>query len=368
MLKKYFDQSIILEKIGKQYYLSITQLSSSMQDLSLNLVDGMQVGYRITENDGSRATYSFTLSEKSLSEELPFSVYVSTRNEIFNFTVALDLSSAKYVGEVDKTVERPAEFVPIFSTNAGCSYEAKQGQLFTLPQVNATFGEEVLEVSVHAYYLLGGEETEISIDNNRITLDDIGEYHVVYRAQSERYLTSLGNPTCVEKSITVISRAEGCDLVKISDQDGASYNDVSVIASEIGTDSMLYGIIAEKMQSISDRYQIVNVELFRADGNTFTLSDYVTLSIKADFTFNRNDIEVYLLSDEENLVKLSSGNGGSYVNVSTDKVGTFVICVPNLSNATSIWGYILVILSILIGLALVFIIVRSLKNKRRNKK
>ena len=68
MIAKYFDKTVVVEKIGNHYYASVTQLSSSLENLSLNLADGMQVGYRITEDGGSRKTYSYTLSEENLSK------------------------------------------------------------------------------------------------------------------------------------------------------------------------------------------------------------------------------------------------------------------------------------------------------------
>ena len=45
MLEKYFDKTAVVEKIGDRYYFSFTQLSSSMENLSLNLESGKQIGY-----------------------------------------------------------------------------------------------------------------------------------------------------------------------------------------------------------------------------------------------------------------------------------------------------------------------------------
>lgn len=57
MLEKYFDKTAVVEKIGERYYFSFTQLSSSMENLSLSFGDGKQVGYRITEDTANRKTY-----------------------------------------------------------------------------------------------------------------------------------------------------------------------------------------------------------------------------------------------------------------------------------------------------------------------
>lgn len=113
MIARYMDGTVVVEKIGDNYYASVTQLSSSMEDLSLNLAEGMQVGYRITEDNGSRKTYSYTLSAENLASALPFSVFVAPRGETFTFTITLDLANATRVGDVeDTTTDRPGEFVP----------------------------------------------------------------------------------------------------------------------------------------------------------------------------------------------------------------------------------------------------------------
>lgn len=354
MLKKYFDTSVEVEKIGTLYYLSVTQLSSSMQDLSLNLADGMQVGYRITENDGNRTTYSYTLSEENISKELPFSVYVAPRDETFQFTIKLDLSSASFLGDVDKTIERPAEFVPTLSTTAGTSYEVQKGQTFVLPTVEANLGEESVEVSIYAYYLRDNEKITVPITDNKILLENVGEYHVVYRASSERYLTSLGEPTYAEKDIVIISRVKGSETVKVSDPNSILPDGVAVVASKLSGDSNSYQLAAEKMKSIADRFQVFGVELIGSDGGAVVPSGEIIISIKADFTYDRNDITVYHLEQNGTLTKLSSENGGSYVKVTTDKLGTFVVCVQGVAFVMPIWGYILIAVG---GIALVSAIV-----------
>lgn len=366
MLKKYFDTSAVIEKIGTNYYLSITQLSNSMQNLMLTLEDGMQVGYRITENDGNKTTYSYTLSEENISRELPFSVYVAPRDETFYFTVKLNPDSARFLGNVDKSTERPAQFVPTLSTTAGSSYEAKKGQLFVIPEVEANLGEEKLEVSISAYYLRNGEKIEVAISDNKIVLDNVGEYHVVYKAQSDKYMTLLKNPTYTEKDMVIVSRADGGETVKVSDINGILPSDVSIIASKLADDSTIYHLAAEKMSSIAERFQVFGVELVASDGNTVVLSGEITVSIKADFTYNRNDIEVYHLNTDGVLTKLFSENGGSYVNVTTDKIGTFIVCVPGVTFVMPIWSYILIAFGgAIVVAAIVIICVIFVKRRKK---
>lgn len=365
MLKKYFDSSAEVEKIGNKYYLSITQLSSSMQNLSLELADGMQVGYRMTESDGNRTTYSYTLSEENISKELPFSVYVSARDETFHFTLKLNFGTAKLLGDVDQTTERPAEFVPTLSTTAGALYEAQKGQIFVLPNVEASLGEENIAVSIEAYYLQNGQKTEVAVTDGKISLEHVGEYHVVYRAQSERYWTSFGNPTYAEKEIVILSRAEGGELVKVTDVGGILPKDCSVVASQITDDSERYRTAAEKMRSIAERFQVFGVEFVAPDGTALIPTGSVVLSIKADFTYNRNDIEVYHLDEEGMLTKLSSENGGSYVQVTTDKTGTFIVCVPGVAFTMPMWGYLFIAVGGFALLAVAVIVPVALGKRKR---
>lgn len=364
MLQKYFSSSAEVEKIGNKYYLSITQLSSSMQNLSLNLAEGMQVGCRITESDGNRTTYSYTLAEENISKELPFSVYVSARDETFYFTIKLKFDTATFLSDADQTIERPAEFVPTLLTKAGTLYEAQKGQIFVLPNVEASLGEENVAVAIEAYYWQNNQKTEVAVTDRKISLDHVGEYHIVYRAQSERYLTSFGNPTYAEKDIVILSRAKSGELVKVNDAGGILPNDYFVVASQITDDSELYQSAAEKMRSIADRFQVFGVELVAPDGNTIIPTGNLVISLKADFTYNRNDIEVYHLGEDGMLTKLSSENGGSYVNVTTDKTGTFIVCVPGVAFAMPMWGYLSIALG---GLIFVTAVIASIIFVRRKR-
>ena len=368
MLEKYFDKTAEVEKIGDRYYFSFTQLSSSMENLSLNLEDGKQIGYRVTEDIGSRKTYSYTLSKENLQKTLPFSVYVSVRGETFPFTITLDLASAKKTGEVeDLSAERPAEFVPVISTSSGSEYEATKGQTFLVREATATLGEEVLDVTVKAYYVRGGEKTEVALDENKLVLNNAGEYHVVYRAESSSYTTSLGNPTYAEKDVKITSGISGDSLAKLYDGAGVP-NGTMLLASRIEADSTVYKTAADKMAKIADRFQVFGVELVSADGSAVEPDGSVTIGIKADSTYNRNQVVAYFLDENGTLTKLNVSNGGSYVNVETNKSGTIVLCIPGVAFHMPIWGYIAILAgAVLIVAGAVVTIVVLAKRKKRMK-
>ena len=112
-----------------------------------------------------------------------------------DFSITMNLSAGTRTGDYVDVGERPAEYVPVIETSAGAEYEAARGTVFPIPSATATLGSENLDVSISAYYVQGGERTDVAITNNSITLENVGEYHVVYRAESGTYLTNLGNPS-----------------------------------------------------------------------------------------------------------------------------------------------------------------------------
>ena len=370
MIARYMDGTVVVEKIGDNYYASVTQLSSSMEDLSLNLAEGMQVGYRITEDNGSRKTYSYTLSAENLASALPFSVFVAPRGETFTFTIALDLANATRVGDVeDTTTDRPGEFVPVLSTIAGDEYEAAQGSVFTVPAATASLGDENCEVVVSAYYVRDGERTEVEVTNNQFTLANAGEYHFVYRAEGVQYKSLLGNNTFVEKDVTVTSVVGGGTLAKFEDANGVLGENVSIQAGRVTEGSTLYDTAADKMAEIADNFEVFGVSLINADGSEAVPSDDYTLYLKAKSTFNRNEIVVYHMADDGTLTELTSENGGSYVKITTDKTGTFIVCIPGVAFIMPIWGYavILVVCVLVVAAAITVTVVLVRKRKKAKK-
>ena len=366
MIARYMDGTVVVEKIGDNYYASVTQLSSSMEDLSLNLAEGMQVGYRITEDNGSRKTYSYTLSAENLASALPFSVFVAPRGETFTFTITLDLANATRVGDVeDTTTDRPGEFVPVLSTIAGDEYEAAQGSVFTVPAATASLGDENCEVVVSAYYVRDGERTEVEVTNNQFTLANAGEYHFVYRAESVQYKSLLGNNTFVEKDVTVTSVVGGGTLAKFEDANGVLGENVSIQAGRVAEGSTLYDTAADKMA-----FEVFGVSLINADGSEAVPSDDYTLYLKAKSTFNRNEIVVYYMAEDGALTELASENGGSYVKITTDKTGTFIVCIPGVAFIMPIWGYITIacVCVAIVVAAAVTVTVILVRRKKKAKK
>jgi len=170
------------------------------------------------------------------------------------------------VGEAEDTsAERPAEFVPVIVTSSGSEYEATKGQTFVIREAAASLGEETLDVEVKAYYIRGGEKTEVALDGNKLVLDNAGEYHVIYRAESTRYTTSFGNPTYAEKDVKIISCIGGGDsLAKLYDTNGAlpEGTDAAGFQNRIGQHRLQGGC----RKNGDDRRQISGVRRGTCDG------------------------------------------------------------------------------------------------------
>lgn len=68
-----------------------------------------------------------------------------------------------------------------------------------------------------------------------------------------------------------------------------------LMASRIESDSTVYRTAAEKMAAIADRFQVFGVELIAADGSAAPPAGTVTIGLRADSTYNRNQVAAYLL-------------------------------------------------------------------------
>ena len=91
----------------------------------------------------------------------------------------------------------------------------------------------------------------------------------------------------------------------------------------------------------------------------------VTIGLRADSTYNRNQVAAYLLGEDGRLTQLNVSNGGSYVNVETAQGGTIILCIPGVAFHMPIWGYILIPVGALVLVAgAVMAIVLTVKHKK----
>lgn len=360
-----FSSSATVEKSGENYYMTFGH-SSSISDMALES-GNMQTGYTVRTENGW-TYYTYTMSAERLQSSLSFSAYINAMSRDVSFTITLNLANGTRTGDYVDVGERPAEYVPVIQTTAGNQYEASRGSVFPIPPATATLGNENLDVSISAYYVQGGEQTEISVTNNSLTLENVGEYHVVYRAESATYKTNLGNNTYTEYDVAITSVAGGSTLAKFEDANGVLAEGTSLLASRITAGSSIFATAADKMASIADNFEVFGISLVQSDGTAATPSGNITLYLQADMTYDRNEVVVYHMADDGTLTEIVADGYGRYVRFDTDKTGTFIVCIPGVAFVMPMWGYAVILVACVLVVAAAITIPIVVVKKRKKKK
>lgn len=353
-----FSQTATVEKSGNAYYFTFGH-SSGIANMTLN-IGGKKAGYTVKSEEG-RTYYTYTLSETNVQSDLPFTAYITAMKREVSFTVSLNLSSAARTGDYSYEGERPAEFVPVLTTDAGNEYEMKYGSVFPVPSASAYLGAEECEVTVTAYY--GG--AQVAIADNCFTLGNVGEYRLVYRASSPSYKTSLGNDTYTEYEVKIVSSVGGSEIAKFEDLSGTLPEGTAIMPSRLSDGSAVYGQAAEKMKTIADNFEVFGIKLISADGSEVEPSGNIALYLQLDGTYDRTKVVVYLLDGSGNLTKLNSGGYGRYVRVETDRTGTFIVCIPGVAFVMPMWGYAVILAACVVVLAAAVTVTVILVRKKR---
>ncbi len=360
-----FSSAATVEKSGENYYMTFGH-SSSISDMVLES-GNLQTGYT-SYTDGGWTYYTYTMSAERLQSSLSFSAYINAMSRDVSFTITLNLANGTRKGDYVDVGERPAEYVPVIETSAGAEYEAARGTVFPIPSATATLGSENLDVSISAYYVQGGERTDVEITNNSITLENVGEYHVVYRAESDTYLTNLGNPSYTEYDVKITSSAAGSTLARVEDPNGVLPEGTSILPSRI-TAGTLYEQAAEKMKSIADNFEVFGVSLVGTDGTQITPGGNITLYLQANMTYDRNEVVVYHMAEDGTLTELSADGYGRYVKFDSDKTGTFIVCIPDAEFVMPMWGYAVILVAcVLVVAAAVTVAVVFVRKSKKAKK
>ena len=356
-----FSSSATVEKSGDNYYMTFGH-SSSISNLVLES-GNKQTGYTV-KAEGGWTYYTYTLSAERLSSELSFSAYINAMSRNVNLTVKLNLSGATRTGDYSYEGERPAEYVPVITTTAGDT-QMEKGATYVLPAATAVLGDEVCEVTTKVFY--GGEE--VAVDRNRFTLENAGEYTVIYHAESSAYKTNLGNNSYNEYAFSVVSKVGATVLAKFEDESGALSSGTAIQASNI-TVGTSYELAAEKMKTIADNFSVMSVSYFTESGEEVTPGGNVSLYLVADMTYDRNKIVVYHLSEDGELTKIDCSGYGRYVRLQTDKPGTFIVCIPGVAFVMPMWGYALILIACVLvlaaGITLIIIMVRKKRKRKAN--
>ena len=356
-----FSSSATVEKSGDNYYMTFGH-SSSISNLVLES-GNKQTGYTV-KAEGGWTYYTYTMSAQRLQSSLSFSAYINAMSRDVSFTITLNLANGTRTGDYVDVGERPAEYVPVITTTAGDT-QMEKGATYVLPAATAVLGDEVCEVTTKVFY--GGEE--VAVDRNRFTLENAGEYTVIYRAESSAYKTNLGNNSYSEYAFTVVSKVGATVLAKFEDESGALSSGTAIQASKI-TVGTAYELAAEKMKTIADNFSVMSVSYFTESGEEVTPGGNVSLYLVADMTYDRNKIVVYHLSEDGELTKIDCSGYGRYVRLQTDKTGTFIVCIPGVAFVMPMWGYALILIACVLvlgaGITLIIILVRKKRKRKAN--
>ena len=361
----YLTSTGTIEKSGENYYFAFGH-ENALTNFRIADENGLRTGYT-SYAEGGVTYYVYTLSASRLQGSLSFTAYIPAMDMDVSFSISLDLANATRMGDYVDVGERPAEYVPVIETTAGREYEAASGSVFPIPSATATLGDENLDVSISAYYVQGGEQTEVPVTNNSITLENVGEYHVLYRAESSTYLTNLGNPTCTEYDVAITSVAGGSTLAKFEDANGVLAEGTSLLASRITSGSSVYTTAADKMASIADNFEVFGVSLVGTDGTQVTPGGNITLYLQANMTYDRNEVVVYHMADDGVLTELSADGYGRYVKFDTDKTGTFIVCIPGVAFVMPMWGYAVILVACVLVVAAAVTVPIVVVKKRKKK-
>lgn len=358
-----FTNPVTMEKQDGKYYMTFG-FSSSIGYLNLNL-DGKEVGKTSEKKDGW-TYYTYTLSENNLKSKLSFSAYINAMSREMNFTATLNLSSSEKTADTVRDLgERPAEFVPVISTKAAAEYSLKVGTVFPIPEATAKLGNADSPVVITAVF--GNDSVDVS--GGKLTLGNVGEYKIIYKATNSQYKTSLGNDSFSEYVVTVHSITGENDIVKFRDTNNVLPEKAGIIAGKVTDGSDVYEKAASAMKKIADNFEVYSAEFLSEDGEVITLNGKVELLFRADDYFDRTKAEIYYMDDNGSLTKLSASGYGRYVVTETDKTGTFIVCIPGVAFHMPMWGYALIMVGaviILAGVVVTIIVVAKRKKRTMN--
>ena len=358
-----FTNPVTVEKQDGKYYMTFG-FSSSIGYLNLNL-DGKEVGKTSEKKDGW-TYFTYTLSENNLKSKLSFSAYINAMSREMSFSATLNLSLSEKTSDTVRNLgERPAEFVPVISTKAAAEYSLKVGTVFPIPEASATLGNEDSPVVITAVF--GNEPVDVS--GGKLTLGNVGEYKIIYKATNSLYKTSLGNDSFSEYVVTVHAVTGENDIVKFRDTNQVLPEKAGILAGKVTEGSGVYEKAASAMKKIADNFEVYSAEFLSEDGEVVTLSGKVELLFRADDYFDRTKAEVYYMDENGELTRLSASGYGRYVATETDKTGTFIVCIPGVAFRMPMWGYVLILVGavvVLAGIVVTIIVVTKRKKRMKN--
>lgn len=361
------SSGITLENTKDNYYNRLMSFipiqlfyEISVSDMKLDS-GNKQVGYTCFKKD-DWTMYTYTLNETRVNDSLSFKAFIKAMNKDVNFNISLDLDNAKYIGEVLEDDERPAPYVPVFSSSSSSKYTLKVGTIFPIPKVMACLGDEICDIKTTAWY----NRNLVEIKDGKLILENIGTYELVFKASSPSYKTSLNNDTFSELKIVIESTNSGNEIVRVEDINNVLPLNTNIIAGSLDSSALEYNEAKKCIAKIADNFQVFSIELVDDNGNQISIEDSLLLSFRVDDYFDRTKVEVYYM-DDNGLKLINCDNYGRYISIESLNTGIYIVCVPGVAFVMPMWGYVLILCGCLIVIALLIttiIILVKKKNKR----
>lgn len=363
MIESSCESEVIVEPIDGTYYVRFTVTAAgSMENLEMRL-DGKMLGMLSVEREGDTATYMIALSEEDLHRPIAVSAYVREMRRDIEFTMTIDENAARTEEIQAFEGERPARFVPeLYVSGIGNEYTMETGDVFNIGNVSysAVLGENNCDVTVKAYSPSG---EEIPIDGGSISLDQIGDYKIVYRAESDEYLTSYGNPSSAEYTVVISSRI-GADKLAYTASEGIS------VQASILSEGVVFSAVQTAMRELSESYSVYDLHFYTAGQEITDITAPISVYLRADAIYDRNEVVVYHMAEDGTLTEIAADGYGRYVRFDTSETGTFIVCIPGVAFVMPMWGYAVILIAcafvVAAAVTVTVILVRRKKKARKS--
>jgi hypothetical protein len=363
MISKYFDSQAKVFKENDLYFLSITLLDNqALSDMDISVSD--KKSGILEEVNGKKSTYTITLSYEDLDSEISLSGNVAKMGMSVSFTIHPNITSFVLTDEkVDEKKEYPARFVPELSLDEVGSVETVLDSYYHIPSSKATFEDKEIPVSVSVTSPSG---ENVAISEDKIRVEEIGEYTISFKASVSDYKTNLGNDSYALETITLKSNALSSGMVKIKDENNVLPSDYIVQCQRIQSGST-YDKVSRILEKVSDNYEITNIALMDKNGEDIHLNGEIECYIQTDPNYDRNKLKVYYLNGD-NLELVTSSGYGRYVRFASSRMGTYVVLMEGVKTTVNLP----LILSLSIGgtialIALVvFLILFLIRRKKKS--
>ena len=358
----------ILEKDNDTYYLTITILNNKEITHLILINNNATVGTMINK-EGNKTNYTFTLDEDSIESGIVLEAYNKYDKKDIDITISADLNNAhKVSNKIDDLGERPALYVPNVFITPG-ETDLKSETYCTIRNCKAFLMDKPCDVTVSVYYTNGDKVEDVEITNNQFYLKNIGDYHIVYHAESDLYKTSLGHNTFNDVEIIVHSSVKFKKLIKVEPLVGKELPEgLTVQSVKASKDSKLYAKVQKKLAKVSDHFEVISYTLYDKDGLQYIPDEDFTLYISPNNEFDLNKVSVYHIGDDGQYVELKCKNTGEYLKTETNLTGVFVIAVNGVLMDVPTWMYAVItavaVIVLVSAVATTFIVI----NKRKRVK